>query len=161
MILAIDPANQDSAYCVINIDDYKPVEFDKIDNNEMFKILKLHSNIKKIIIEEVRSYGMSVGQTVFDTCRWYGRFEQYAIDTIPDVEVIYICRKDVKMNLCGTMKAKDSNIVVALVDRFAPHSTNYGKGTKTNKGFFFGFKSDIWQSFALGITYLDKLRGDV
>lgn len=157
-ILAIDPANLESAYCIIESNSYKPISFDKIENNKMFDVLKANKDIKKIIIEEVRSYGMSVGQTVFDTCRWYGRFEQFALDTIPDVEVVYICRKDVKMNLCGTMRAKDKNIIIALVDRFAPNSTNYGKGTKKNKNFFFGFKSDVWQSYALATTYIDKMK---
>lgn len=151
-ILAIDPANLESAYCIIESNSYKPISFDKIENNKMFDVLKANKDIKKIIIEEVRSYGMSVGQTVFDTCRWYGRFEQFALDTIPDVEVVYICRKDVKMNLCGTMRAKDSNIRMALIDRFGV------VGVKANQGWFYGFKADVWSSYALGITYLDIIK---
>jgi len=152
MILAIDPANLESAYCIVEIDSYRPISFDKIENNKMFDVLKANKDIKKIIIEEVRSYGMSVGQTVFDTCRWYGRFEQFALDTIPDVEVVYICRKDVKMNLCGTMRAKDSNIRQSLIDRFGV------VGVKANKGWFYGFKADLWSAYALGTTYLDKIK---
>ena len=60
------------------------------------------------------------------------------------------------MNLCHKSTAKDSNITQALVDRFAPNTRNKGKGVKAEPGFFYGFKKDIWQAYALGVTYLDE-----
>ena len=59
------------------------------------------------------------------------------------------------MNICNSMKANDSTIKQALVDRFARGQKNYGKGTKSNPGFFYGFKSDIWSAFAVATTYHD------
>ena len=53
------------------------------------------------------------------------------------------------MNLCKTMKAKDSNIRQALIDRFGE------VGTKNKQGWFYGFKKDIWSAYAIGITYVD------
>ena len=102
----------------------------------------------KVIIEMVASYGMAVGKEVFDTCVWIGRFKQKAIEN--DIPVEYIYRKEEKMNLCNSMKAKDSNIRQALIDRFGE------VGTKKNPGWFYGFKKDIWQAYAVGVTYLDK-----
>lgn len=151
MIIAIDPGNIESAYCVIEPNTYKPIEFQKI-NNEDF-IVKLESIIEKhniyaVAIEMVASYGMPVGKEVFDTCVWIGRFYERSIRYVGDITSVY--RKDVKMNLCHSMKAKDSNIRQALIDRFGV------VGVKKNPGWFYGFKADIWSAYAVGITYLDK-----
>ena len=82
----------------------------------------------------VACYGMPVGKEVFDTCVWIGRFIQEAYELGIDCDYIY--RKEEKMNLCNSMKAKDSNIRQALIDRFGT------AGTKKNPGWFYGFKAD-------------------
>lgn len=69
-----------------------------------------------LVIEMVASYGMAVGETVFETCVWIGKFMQIAENRKMLVKKIY--RKDEKMNICHSMKAKDSNIRQALIDRF-------------------------------------------
>lgn len=97
-----------------------------------------------IVIEMIASYGMPVGKEVFETCVWIGKFAEAS-----GMKENYIYRKDEKMNLCHSMKAKDSNIRQALIDRFGI------VGTKKNPGWFYGFKADIWQAYAVGITYLD------
>lgn len=148
-ILAIDPGSKDSAYVLID-DDLKPAEFGKIDNQELLDKLYRFPR-QHFALEMVASYGMAVGKDVFDTVFWIGRFWEKA--DFPCKQLIY--RKDEKMNLCHSMKAKDGNITQALVDRFACGQSNHGKGTKKEKGFFYGFHSDIWQSFAVGITYHD------
>ena len=93
------------------------------------------------------------GESVFKTCVWIGRFTQLADELGKKFEYIY--RKDEKMNLCHSMRAKDSNIRQALIDRFALFDFKNGKGSKSNHDFFYGFSKDIWQSFAVGCTYLD------
>ena len=103
----------------------------------------------------IASYGMAVGQSVFETCVWIGRFIQELEDNYYNDSLKFIYRKDEKMNLCGSMKAKDSNIVQALIDRFAPNTPNKGKGTKKEPGWFYGFKKDIWQAYAVAVTYYD------
>lgn len=144
-ILAIDPGNIESAYCLIDSETYKPIEFDKVNNTKL--LLKMNElEYDKLIIEMIASYGMPVGASVFDTCVWIGRF----IQTRKCADYEYIYRKEEKMNLCHSMKAKDSNIRQALIDRFGD------VGVKKAPGFFYGFKKDIWAAFAVGVTYLDK-----
>lgn len=158
MILAIDPGNILSGYVVLD-GDLRPVEFGKVDNYELKESLLDIINryrIRNVAIECIASYGMSVGQTVFDTCIWIGRLTEKIVSHIDIDDVTYISRKDEKMNLCYTMKAKDSNIRQALIDRFGV------VGTKKEKGWFYGVSKDVWSAIAVGVTYHDKyLKGVV
>lgn len=137
---------------MIDSETYKPLEFGKIENGAIrAKLYNMDYNI--LIIEMIASYGMAVGKEVFETCVWIGRFEELALSRI--VTTKYIYRKEEKINICNSMKAKDSNIRQALIDRFGI------VGTKRNPGWFYGFKADIWSAYAVGITYLDlKNRGE-
>lgn len=161
MILAIDPGNIESGYVVLNRFTLEPLYSEKIKNSELIRKIKLgcFDGIEDVAIEMIASYGMAVGKSVFETCVWIGRFvEQIKINL--EIEPTYIYRKDEKMNLCNSMKAKDSNVTQALIDRFAPNTPNKGKGTKKEQGWFYGFKSDIWAAYAVGVTYFDMyLKG--
>jgi hypothetical protein len=155
MILSIDPGNIESAYVVLD-DNLKPLEFGKIKNEDLLYDLNLfnarHENgIEHFAIEMIASYGMGVGKEVFDTCVWIGRFIQKA--NYHTVKQVY--RGEVKMNMCHIMKANDSNVILALTDRFAYGIGNHGKGTKKDKGWFYGFSKDVWQAYAVGVTYHD------
>jgi hypothetical protein len=151
MILAIDPGNFESAYAVLD-NNLKPIEFAKVKNElllgflygDRFRAL----NVTHFAIETVASYGMAVGKEVFETCIWIGRFFE-VIYMNYDNSPVLIYRREEKINLCGSMKAKDANIRQALIDRFGV------VGTKKNPGWFYGFSGDIWQAYAVGVTYYD------
>ena len=149
-ILAIDTGNEESAYCLIDRETYKPIEFGKVNNYELLEYMSNLTKKPELAIEMVASYGMAVGKEVFETCVWIGRFVQEYSNHWYYAPINFIYRKEVKMNLCNSMKAKDSNIRQALIDRFGV------VGTKKNKGWFYGFKKDIWSAYAVGVTYLDK-----
>ena len=151
MILAIDPGNTESGYVLMDDKTYKPYEFGKIDNLELLSKMSL-LEYDALVIEMVASYGMAVGKEVFETCVWIGRYVQEAVRNGKVWYTVY--RKEEKMNLCGSMKAKDTNIRQALIDRFA--KTPNGRGTKKDPDFFYGFKQDIWAAFAVGTTWIDK-----
>lgn len=151
MILAIDPGNIQSAYVLMD-DDLKPTQFAKTENENMLAVIegaRFYGKVKTLAVEMVASYGMPVGAEVFETCVWIGRFIEAAKRIGMKVTRVY--RKDVKMNLCGSMKAKDSNIRQALIDRFGV------VGVKKAPGWFYGFKADIWAAYAVGVTYYDMI----
>ena len=148
-ILAIDPGNQQSAYALLDAD-LRPVKFAKKSNDEVMKdcITILEEKTTVVVIEMIASYGMAVGKEVFETCVWIGRFiERLAPETY---NLIY--RREEKENLCGSMRAKDSNIRQALIDRFGV------VGTKKNPGWFYGVSKDVWAAIAVGVTYHDKVE---
>lgn len=155
IVLAIDPGNEYSAWVLIDTETYRPLKFDKANNLIVLHDIAYELDYDAVVIEKIASYGMPVGETVFDTCIWIGRFMQ----TIEDYKrkSSHVCRRyEVKMNICHDARAKDSNIIQALCDRFAPGQMNRGKGTKKEPGWFYGFRADVWQAYALGVTYIDR-----
>lgn len=152
-VLAIDPGNVESGWVLI--DNYIPMKFGKQRNMDLRSELlfgEIISEPEVTVVEMIASYGMAAGQTVHDTSRWVGRFQEAGVN------VHLMFRKEVKLNLCGLTRAKDSNIRQALIDRFSydRHKAKGGKGTKKDPGFFYGFSQDVWQAYALGVTYLDN-----
>lgn len=152
-IMAIDPGSTESAYVIW---DGKTIhEKAKIDNHDLLKMITECDGIPPcIVIEQIKGYNMSVGDTVFETCVWSGRFWQEALGHCLQVE--RVPRKEIVAHLCGSAKGGDSHVIHALAERFAPDQPNKGKGTKKDPGFFFGFSKDIWQAFAVAVTYYDK-----
>ncbi len=153
-ILAIDPGTTKSAYVI-----YEKgviVEFGiKLNQELLQKIVFDKSELctcEHLAIEMIASYGMAVGQEVFETCVWIGRFVQAWTSPIT---MIY--RKDVKIHLCNSMRAKDGNIRQAIIDRYP--ATGGGKipqiGIKKQPGPLYGVSKDIWAALGVAITYAE------
>lgn len=166
-ILAIDPGNTESGFAVIEVPDFKLLDFGKVPNENLKERLWAHGifgwsnleedfDIDEFVIEMIASYGMAVGKDVFETCVWIGRFNEALHGTGKKVNYIY--RKDEKMTLCNSMKAKDSNIRQALIDRYAKHDFKNGKGTKKNPDVFYGVSKDVWSAIAVGVTYYEMKK---
>jgi hypothetical protein len=157
MILAIDPGTTESGWCVFDGERVRQCGVSK--NSFMLRDITFAGMDKNIIrttnaiipaddlaIEMVASYGMPVGREVFETCVWIGRFQQAWRD--PEaVRLIY--RKDVKLHLCGSPRAKDANIRQALIDRLG------SIGTKAQPGPLYGVKSHAWAAVAVAVTASD------
>jgi hypothetical protein len=158
-ILAIDPGNRESAYAIIDSQTRRPIRASKMPNEllrDSLCVTRTLDLVPRVVIEMVESYGMSVGREVFDTCVWVGRFAEAAESRGAGVELIP--RGEVKMHHCHSRAAKDSNIIQALVDRFASGEPNRGKGTKAEPGWFHGFAADMWQAYALAVLDADRLH---
>ena len=161
VILAIDPGNIQSGYVIVEHDGEeirRVLEVGKVDNREIIGLLmtKITTDDLDIAIEMIAGMGMPVGQEVFDTCFWIGRFWEVATLAYHARSLRKIFRREEKLDLCGSPNAKDANIRQALCDRYAPGQPNFGKGTKKNPGFFFGFSADMWAAMAVAVTYFDK-----
>lgn len=148
-IIAIDPGCHESAW--VGYDGGKIIEFAKEPNSLVLKRLRLHQpNIDHLACEMIASYGMPVGKEVFETCLWIGRFiEAWG----RPYTLVY--RKDVKMHLCGSTRAKDGNIRQALIDRFG------AAGTKKAPGATYGISKDVWAALAVAATFSDQYAPSV
>ena len=151
-VLAVDPGNVMSAYVVYC--DGVIIEKGKIENEILLQKIECNSFSGKtslLAIEMVACYGMPVGATIFDTVWWTGIFSYaYGINATTRVY-----RKDVKMHLCNSMRAKDANIRQAIIDMYEPKGG--GKipqiGTIKNPGPLYGVSKDIWAALGVAITF--------
>lgn len=148
-ILAIDPGTTESGW--VKYDTETVMASGVLPNAEILDLLRHTAADHRLAIEMIASYGMPVGREVFETCVWIGRFQQ-TWHAPAEVELVY--RKDVKMHLCGTPRAKDPNVRQALIDLFQP--TGGGKtpqiGTKGQPGPLYGVSSHAWPALGVAIT---------
>lgn len=100
-----------------------------------------------VACEWIECYGMAVGREVFETVFAVGTFAAA-------VDVRLIPRRDVKLHLCQSPRAKDPNIRQALIDRFGV------VGTKKNPGPLFGIAGHRWAALAVAVTAHDLAATD-
>lgn len=154
-VVAIDPGTTQSGWVIYS--GGRVHDSGVMPNGDMVTWLAARAdNGARLAIEMIASYGMAVGREVFETCVWIGRFKQ-AWHTPDAVQLVY--RKDVKLHLCGTTKAKDPNIRQALIDLFP--ATGGGKtpqiGTKGQPGPLYGVSSHAWPALAVAITVTERV----
>lgn len=149
MIIAIDPGPEKSA--VLQWDGATVTNPRILPNEELRNWVAYTAPLDNpIAIEMIACYGMPVGAETFNTVLFIGRLQELWSSKMADFHLIY--RRDVKMHLCGTMKAKDPNIRQALIDRFGV------VGTKKNPGKLYGVSSHLWSALAIAVTAHDKLQ---
>lgn len=153
-ILAIDPGTTQSAWLVLP-DSGEAIEFGISPNRELLDRLRqseFTSRFERVVIEDITSYGMPVGREVFHTVRWTGRFQE-AIEFDGWTRVEFIGRKEIVTHLCGSARAKDPNVRMALLDRFGGKSQ--AVGLKAHKGPLYGISRDVWSALAIALTARD------
>lgn len=137
-ILAIDPGTSESGWVLYQ--DGRIITSGISKNIETKAICK-EAEYDLLAIEMIQSMGMPVGKEVFETCVWIGRFIE---NSKAPHKLIF--RKDVKIHLCGSLKAKDANIRQAIIDKLGT------QGTKANPGPTYGIRAHIWSALAIAIT---------
>lgn len=159
-VFAIDPGNVQSAYCIIDVETLRPLDFGKVENEELRDYIKAVRFVEedRAAIETLANFGNVVGRDVLDTAIWIGRFAE-TLDNRLAHPAEMVRRTDEKMHICGSTRAKDKDIRLALIDRFCTHDFTAGKGTKKNPDFFYGFRADIWSAYSVGLTYIETQLG--
>jgi len=155
IILAIDPGTVRSAWLAFDTATGAPVpgrrgieiNADVLDLcRRIYLAGILGWYVDAVVIEQVASYGMPVGETIFTTVLWCGRFAE-AASPLP---VFLVPRMTVRMALCHSPRANDATVRQALIDRFGGDSAI---GRKATPGPLYGFKSDLWQALGLAVCW--------
>lgn len=155
MILAIDPGTEKSAFVVYHPDRGTVGTFGHEHNAHLLTGISKTglADADHMAIEMVASYGMPVGREVFETCVWVGRFIQAF-----GRQYTKVYRQEVKLHLCKSPRANDSNIRAALLDRFGPGKAK-AVGVKKSPGPLYGISGDIWSALAVAVTWADTHNG--
>lgn len=160
MVIGIDPGPVESAYVVW--DGEKILELGHMLNESL--ICEVFPRVRReypgidMVVERITSYGMAVGQTVFETVFWTGQFCRAWAGTCPDCYQgigSRVERMKVKMHLCHDSRAKDSNIRQSLIDMYEPDL----KPKCRPKGVLKGVSKDCWQALAVAVYYHDNQNG--
>jgi len=146
-VIGVDPGTEQSAFAMF---DGCEVIYHGIRDNEH---LLNHPFWQEdhVFVEMIASYGMAVGASVFETCVFIGRCLQVANAAGGGVTRVF--RKDIKLHLCNSPRAKDANVRQALLDRIGV------QGTKKNQGPTYGIKSHEWAALAVAVYGWDMTFG--
>ncbi len=148
MVIGLDPGPTASALVIL---DGATIEHHvKAENDVILALVSGHAPDTSLVIEQIAAMGMAVGAEVFETCFWSGRFAQAWIAHNEPAQRLK--RGEIKMHLCGTMRAKDANVRQALIDRFGGSSAI---GKKRQPGPLYGISGDCWSALAIACTYYD------
>ncbi len=156
--IAIDPGTTQSA--IVVFDSPEKIYFAATQENELVerRLREHHYNwlapekngYEHLAIEMVASMGMSVGQEIFETVYWIGRFA--AVFNGPTTRLY---RHEVKTHLCHQTKGvNDSVIRQRLIDIYGGKEKAIGK--KKTPGPLYELRGDQWQALAVAVTWWQR-----
>ena len=146
LIIGLDPGPEQTG--MVWLDD-GTVSHPGVHQNKTVLRMLYHA-LGEVACEMIASYGMPVGRDVFETCVWIGRFLGAA--SAAGHAFHRLTRLEVKLHLCQSARAKDTNIRQALIDRYGP------VGTKKTPGPLYGVTSHAWAALAVATTHADRQR---
>ncbi len=146
-LYAIDPGTEQSALVVLYPDGI--VGGCILQNNEMRSALLGHVVVSPchLVVEQIENMGMPAGKSLFETVFWSGRFVEAWQSHGIEASWSMLPRRQVKLAICGSMRAKDANIRRALLDRYG------GDAAGKRGGPLAGIKSHLWAALAVGVAY--------
>lgn len=157
-ILGVDPGHTQSAIVLFDEDIIRAHGI--IANSDLITTIRgnpeLHADV--LLIEKIASYGMPVGEEVFETVFWSGQFaEAWHSRFGLMARVERMTRNDVKMMLCHrTAKVNDSVIRQRLIDIYGGKERAVGR--KASPGPLYGIRADEWAALALVKAWLEQRK---
>lgn len=159
-ILALDVGTTHTGWVYVDVHPYSTFfairQFGKTENELLRDLLVKNCIITEadcVAYEEFASYGMPIGVTTMQSILWNGRFIEIAASYGKTAYPVF--RREVKMHLCNSVKAKDANVRQALIDKFGE------PGTKKNPGRLYGISADMWSALAIAVTFVEKKLPDI
>lgn len=155
-VLAIDPGNERSAW--VRVVDGVPVAWDKAPCHDVLVTVAAFARTDELTIEWPAQAGPG-GVTILDTAAWAGRYLQRWLDAGGPTPAL-VRRVEVKRHLLGNVAGKrggkarsaDAQVRAAVLER---EQRIRGSVEATA-----GMAADVWQAYALAITYDEVFRTD-
>lgn len=158
LVYAIDPGTEQSA--LVTFDGAQVLAHMTLPNPAINDFLRQRTPREigdTLAVEQIASFGMPVGEEVFTTVWWSGRFAETWLREAREFAAFgQVKRTAVKMHLCGNTRAKDPNIRQALLDRFGP-GKDRAIGRKATPGPLYGLSGDEWSALAVAVTWWDQM----
>jgi hypothetical protein len=151
LIYAIDPGRLESGWMLWDASGRRVIRCG-IDPNETLSRILIEEGQgprRPLFVEMMACYGKAVGQEVFETAVWIGRFIE--IWSILDQPWHLVYRVKIKAHHCHRASVTDANINQALRDKYGV------VGTKKNPGPLWGVKKHIWSALAIA-TYAAEAK---
>lgn len=146
MVYGIDPGPEKSGWFLWDSSNRRGLSCGWDTNQEILDtMIALRGSNVAVACEKIVSYGMPVGENVFQTCIWIGRFLQ-ALWPNPFYQ---IPNAAVRGYLCRSSKARDVNVRAALIEKHGP------VGVKKNPGPFYGCSGHMWSAAAVAVTFAE------
>jgi hypothetical protein len=156
IVLGLDPGSEKTAYAFVETNRPTVYECGWVENELIHSVI-VGGLCHTVACEHIQCQGMAVGKSVFETCYWIGEYRNVCKKASLDFHRIY--RSEEKIHLCGSMRAKDSNIRQVILDRFSAFGYGGGKcrqiGTKKKPGPLYGVSGDIWSAIAVAFTFAE------
>lgn len=151
MIWGLDPGPKQSALVGIGLS--REVRFHQVWDNDDMAWYVAHCIPSEAVLayEMVRTYGMAVGEPVFDTVFHLGRIVQ-----AHGGPSLRLYNTDVRLYLCKNVRASQSNIRQAIIDLYGGLK-EIAIGTKKKPGPLYGIKSHEWSALGIALTAVPRI----
>lgn len=173
-IVGIDPGPGNSAFAILDTDSWNVRYVWYGSNTELVKNVAfvIPPAIKEkpiVVYERMRQYEVGAGDSVFQSCKWYGRFIEgffHTYKSINNPRIFSMTSPDVKLALLGLSNPSNAKVLVkrAVCEHFPQCGAGAtpAVGTKAQPGSLFVMRSvpkHCWDALAVALVMHMWLKG--